>query len=54
MRNICESPCFGRLNNHKRRERQQAEDADKPEPEGEGYGQCAPLSHCAADDSPGV
>ncbi len=53
MRNICESPCFGRLNNRKRRERQQAKDADRPEPKGEGYGQGSPLLSCATCDSPG-
>ncbi|WP_207679112.1 hypothetical protein [Desulfonema magnum] len=46
MRNICESP----INVVNAR---QAKDADKPEPKGEGYGQCGPLSHCAACDSPG-
>ncbi len=53
MRNICELPCFGRLNNRKRRERQQAKDADRPEPKGEGYGQGSPLLSCATCDSPG-
>ncbi len=53
MRNIRELPCFGRLNNRKRRERQQAKDADKPEPKGEGYGWCGPLSHHATCDSLG-